>query len=66
MPFYTDLRGSQDPSAQDAFAKEGRLRTIARLLDLRQASATQEGSPPPRSFGTLLLASSRSCAAPCA
>jgi endonuclease/exonuclease/phosphatase family metal-dependent hydrolase len=56
MPFYTDLRPPTDPSKEAAEAKASRQRTISRLLALRNAFSNDEGAPPSRTFGTLLVA----------
>jgi endonuclease/exonuclease/phosphatase family metal-dependent hydrolase len=55
MPYYGDLnpQGHLDPAWEGDEA--GRQRTIARLLALRQAFGTDEGAPPPRSLGSLLI-----------
>jgi endonuclease/exonuclease/phosphatase family metal-dependent hydrolase len=55
MPFYRDLKPSQDQAATRQ-TQTARRRTIAHLLGLRKALNTDAGAPPPRGFGTLLLA----------
>ncbi|HVU79627.1 MAG TPA: endonuclease/exonuclease/phosphatase family protein [Gaiellaceae bacterium] len=60
MPFYTDLKPPAGPEPAPALSKAEleaeRERTIARILALREALATEQDAPPPRTFGTLLLA----------
>jgi endonuclease/exonuclease/phosphatase family metal-dependent hydrolase len=54
MPFYRDLKPQDHAAIRQT--KSARRRTISHLLHLRQALNTDAEAPPPRGFGTLLLA----------
>jgi endonuclease/exonuclease/phosphatase family metal-dependent hydrolase len=56
MPYYGDLNPQGRLGAAWAADEGARQRTVSRLLALRQALTADQGAPPPRAMGTLLLA----------